>query len=69
MKFSNVSNIVLGFDGTFGGKKSALKYLGFKGEKLRNKVKVIDTVYEVRAQLADHQVPGEKEKNFGSLGM
>ena len=46
-KFSNLSNIVLGFDGNFGGKKSALKFLGFKGDRLRNKVKVVETVYEV----------------------
>ena len=48
-KFSNLSNIVLGFDGNFGAKKSALLYVGFKGDRLRNKVKVVDTVYEVRA--------------------
>lgn len=69
MKFSNVSNIVLGLDGTFGAKKSSLKYLGFKGDKLRNKVKVVETVYEVRAQLKDHEVPEDKEKNFGNMGL
>ena len=53
-KFNNVSNLVLGIDGSFGGSKSALKFLGIKGERLRNKVKVIETVYEVRANLADH---------------
>ena len=39
MKFSNVSNIVLGIDGSFGANRSALKFLGFKGDKLRNKTK------------------------------
>ena len=54
LKFSNVSNIVLGLDGTFGARKSSLKYLGFKGDKLRNKVKTMEMSYEVRANLADH---------------
>ena len=48
-KFSSVSNLIIGVDGSFGAKKTSLKYIGLKGEKLRNKVKVVDTVYEVRA--------------------
>lgn len=58
-KFSNVGNIVLGFDENFGAKSSVLKYIGFKGEKLREKVKVVTTVYEVRANLADHKTQEE----------
>ena len=48
-KFSSVSNLVIGVDGSFGARKTSLKFIGLKGEKLRNKVKVFDTVYEVRA--------------------
>ena len=69
-KFSNVSNIILGIDGSFGGSKSALKFIGLKGERLRNKgYKIGEIVYESRAQLKDHKVPGEEEKGFGGLGM
>ena len=48
-KFSSVSNLIIGVDGSFGANKTAIKFIGLKGEKLRNKVKVIETVYEVRA--------------------
>jgi len=58
-KFSNVGNIVLGFDENFGAKNTVIKFIGFKGEKLREKVKVVETVYEVRANLADHKTPDE----------
>ena len=68
-KFSSVSNLVLGFDGSFGGSRSSLKFVGIKGDRLRDKVKVIETVYEVRANLADHQVPGDQEKAFGGMGL
>ena len=69
MKFSNVSNIVLGLDGSFGASKISLKYLGFKGEKLRNKIKTVEISYETRANLADHEVPGEQEKKFNNFGV
>ena len=62
-KFSNVGNIVLGFDENFGAANTIIKFIGFKGEKLREKVKVIDTVYEVRANLADHKNPADKFAN------
>ena len=68
-KFTNVSNIVLGLDGSFGANRSSLLYIGIKGDKLRNKHKIGETVYEVRANLADHQVPGDQEKAHGGLGM
>ncbi len=58
-KFNNVGNIVLGFDENFGAKNTSIKYIGFKGEKLREKIKVIETVYEVRANLADHKTQDE----------
>ena len=66
-KFSNVGNVVLGFDENFGAKNTVVKYIGFKGEKLREKVKVVETVYEVRANLADHKTPDEfaSKSNLG----
>ncbi|CDW90648.1 UNKNOWN [Stylonychia lemnae] len=54
-QFNNTSNIVIGFDENFGAKNTVVKYIGLKGEKLREKVKVVETVYEVRANLADHK--------------
>eukprot|EP00347_Sterkiella_histriomuscorum_P021497 403333773 len=54
-KFNNTGNIVLGFDENFGAKNTIIKFIGLKGEKLREKVQVIETVYEVRANLADHK--------------
>ena len=68
-KFSSVNKLIIGFDGTFGASKSSVKFVGLKGERLRNKTKIGETVYEVRANLADHKVPGEEEKGFGGLGM
>ncbi len=53
-KFSNVSNIIIGVDGSFGGSKSALKFIGLKGDKLRNKDKVGEIIYEVIAKKSDH---------------
>ncbi len=56
VKFSNTSNIVLGFDGTFGAAKSAIKFIGFKGDRLRNKIKPGEIIYEVIANKKDHEV-------------
>jgi hypothetical protein len=58
-KFNNVGNIVLGFDENFGAANTVVKYIGFKGERLRAKTKVVETVYEVRANLADHKNPAD----------
>ena len=67
-KFNNISNIVLGFDENFGAPNTVIKYIGFKGEKLREKVKVVETVYEVRANLADHKNPADKFANSSNVG-
>ena len=67
-KFNNISNIVLGFDENFGAPNTVIKYIGFKGEKLREKVKVVETVYEVRANLADHKNPADKFANSINVG-
>ena len=67
-KFNNVSNLVLGFDENFGAPSTIIKYIGFKGEKLREKVKVVETVYEVRANLADHKNPADKFANSSNIG-
>lgn len=52
-KFNNVSNIVVGFDENFGAPNTSIQFLGFKGEKLREKVKVVQTVYEIQANIAE----------------
>lgn len=67
-KFNNIGNIVLGFDENFGAKNTVIKYIGLKGEKLREKVQVIETVYEVRANLADHKT-GDDFMVRSNLGM
>jgi len=67
-KFNNVTNIVVGFDENFGAPKTAVRYIGFKGEKLREKFKVVQTVYELQANLADHKTPGDKFANMSHLG-
>lgn len=58
-KFNNTSNLVLGFDENFGAASTVIKFIGFKGEKLREKIKVVETAYEIRANLADHKMPEE----------
>lgn len=59
-KFNNVSNLVIGFDENFGAANTVIKYIGFKGEKLREKVKVVQTVYEIQTNPADIKNPAEK---------
>ena len=59
---------MLGFDQNFGGDRTIIKYLGFKGEKLREKVKIGQVIYEVRANLADHKNPADKFANASNLG-
>ena len=67
-KFTNVTNLVLGFDDNFGAPSTAIKFIGFKGEKLREKSKFVETVYEVRANLADHKNPADKFANSSGVG-
>lgn len=67
--FNNVGNIVIGFDENFGAARTAIKYLGLKGEKLRAKTKIVETVYEVRANLADHKSPADTFASSSNLGM
>ena len=68
-KFNNCQNIVLGFEGNFGGSTSIINFIGLKGAFIREKSKATEFIYEVRANIADHQVPGEDRKNDASLGM
>ena len=68
-KFNNCNSITLGFEGNFGGSTSQINFIGLKGAFLRDKRKPINVVYEVRAQLDDHRVPGEERKNNANLGM
>lgn len=48
-KFTNVSNLVLGFPENFGGDVTQIKFIGIKGELLRAKPKMGEIIYEVRA--------------------
>jgi hypothetical protein len=68
-KFNNTRNIVIGITDNFGASSTVIKYIGFKGEKLREKTKVVETVYEIRANLADHKNPADKFTNASNLGM
>ncbi len=67
-KFNNVTNIVIGFDENFGAPKTSVRYIGFKGEKLREKFKVVQTVYELTPNLADHKTPADKFANMSRMG-
>ena len=46
-KFNNTDSVVLGFDENFGAPRTIIKFLGFKGEYLRDKPKLTETIYEV----------------------
>ena len=67
-KFTNVSKLIIGIDGSFGSSRSSLKFVGLKGDKLREKHKVGEIVYESQAQLKDHKLPDE-EKGFNGMGL
>jgi PITH domain len=67
-KFNNVTNLVIGFDENFGASNTSIRYIGLKGEKLREKFKVVQTVYEIQANLADHKTPGDQFKKMSNLG-
>ena len=68
-KFNNCNNIVLGFQENFGASDTIINFIGLKGQYIREKSKATEFIYEVRAQIADHQVPGEDRKNNANLGM
>jgi hypothetical protein len=68
-KFNNCQNIVLGFEQNFGGTTSLINFIGLKGQYLRDKSKAQEIIYEVRANVDDHKVPGEERRNNTNLGM
>ena len=37
-KFGSTSNLIIGVDGSFGANRSSLKFIGIKGDRLREKV-------------------------------
>ena len=67
-KFSSVSSLVLGFDGTFGASKSLLHFIGFKGKLLRMKFKPPNVQYELLPALKDVEQKDEDTRNFMNLG-
>ena len=68
-KFNNCQSIVLGFEGNFGARVTQINFIGLKGQYLRDKSKATEIIYEVRANIADHRVPGQDQKNMANLGL
>ena len=60
-KFQNVGTLTLGIDENYGAENTEIRYIGFKGENLNQKAKAVITVYESRANLADHKNPIKDE--------
>ena len=60
-KFQNVGSLTIGIDENYGAENTEIKYIGFKGENLNQKAQAVITVYEARANLADHKNPMEDE--------
>ncbi|GAA5806203.1 galactose-binding domain-like protein [Helicostylum pulchrum] len=60
-KFTSVRNIILYFPENFGEDTSIIRYIGFKGEWTEIKRDPIITIYEAKANPADHKVPGAEE--------
>ena len=68
-KFNNCMSIVLGFEGNFGANTTVVNFIGLRGTFLREKSKPQEIIYEVRANMADHKVPGEDLRNNANLGI
>ncbi|KAG2232548.1 galactose-binding domain-like protein [Thamnidium elegans] len=66
-KFTSVRNIILYFPENFGEDTSIIRYIGFKGEWTEIKRDPIITIYEAKANPADHKVPGAEEKMGHSI--
>ena len=60
-KFQNVGSLTLGSDENYGAENTEIRYIGFKGENLNQKAQAVVTVYEARANLADHKTGLEEE--------
>ncbi|CAI2380939.1 unnamed protein product [Moneuplotes crassus] len=56
-KFQSVGTLTIGIDQNYGADNTEIKYIGFKGENLNQKAQAVITVYESRANLADHKNP------------
>lgn len=67
-KFTNVSNLVLGFTDNFGASATQIKFIGIRGELLRYKHKVGEIIYEVRANYSKMPTP-EDLNNTANLGL
>lgn len=59
-KFQNVSSITLFFSDNFGGDRTTITYLGFKGNSTEARRGVVDCVYETRGMPADHKQRAEE---------
>mmetsp|Transcript_3458 Transcript_3458/g.2923 ORF Transcript_3458/g.2923 Transcript_3458/m.2923 type:complete len:195 (+) Transcript_3458:48-632(+) len=62
-KFQNVGTLTLGIDENYGEEQTEIRYIGLKGENLNisTQQKAVVTVYESRANLADHKNPMQDE--------
>ena len=58
-KFQNVGTLTVGIDENYGAENTEVRYIGLKGENLNQQSKAVVTVYESRANLADHKSPME----------
>lgn len=67
-KFTNVSNLVLGFTDNFGTDTTQIKFIGIKGELLRAKPKMGAISYEVRANYSKFETP-EDLNHAANLGL
>jgi len=65
-KFPNVSTITLFFPASQGAETTRIYYIGFLGQWSERKQDPVITVYEARANLADHEKIQGMEGNFAT---
>ncbi|EPZ31107.1 DUF1000-domain-containing protein [Rozella allomycis CSF55] len=54
-KFSNVQTLTLFFEDNFGGEKTRIYFIGFKGEYTPMKREAVVAIYEAKPMLSDHK--------------
>jgi hypothetical protein len=67
-KFTNISNLVLGFTDNFGADTTQIKFIGIKGEILRAKPKMGAMTYELRANYSKLPTP-EDLNQMANIGL
>ena len=66
-KTSGVSNLVLGFEGSFGADKNGLRFIGLKGDLLRAKTRPGEIVYELIGSGKEYKLE-EETSNLMNIG-